>query len=130
MNEEEAASEGRFFALASCLCSAISEKQVLFCKTGLRRLTKSQPKAYFLSSVQGLFQSCWILECFSSIQHVDIAFWNLQHLVVISQLFTTLISVNQLLYSTGLEMRICKDFHLFPLRKRRGISKHNWRRKN
>lgn len=75
MNEEEAASEERFFALASCLCSAISEKQVLFCKTGLRRLAKSQPKAYFWSSVQGLFQSCWILECFSSIQYVDIPFW-------------------------------------------------------
>lgn len=47
---------------------------------------------------------------------------NLQHLVVISQLLMTAISVNQLLYSAGLGMSICRDIHLFPLRKRRGIT--------
>lgn len=52
------------------------------------------------------------------------------HLVVITQLLTTWVSANQLLYSTGLEMRFCKDFHLFPLRKRRVISEHNWPGRN
>lgn len=42
MNEEEAASEGTFLALASCFWSAISEKQVLVCQRGLCRFAKSQ----------------------------------------------------------------------------------------
>lgn len=42
MNEEEAASEGTFLALASCSHSAVSEKQVLVCERGLCRLAKSQ----------------------------------------------------------------------------------------
>lgn len=51
---------------------------------------------------------------------------NIQHLVVISQLLMTIISVNQLLYSAGLGMSICRDIQLFPLKKRREIIKHNW----
>lgn len=51
---------------------------------------------------------------------------NIQHLVVISQLLMAMVSVNQLLYFAGLGMSICRDIQLFPLRERRGISKHSW----
>lgn len=42
MNEEEAGSEGTSLALASCFCSAISEKQVLVCQREQCRFAKSQ----------------------------------------------------------------------------------------
>lgn len=42
MIEDEAASEGTFLALASCLWSAVSKKQVLVCERGLQRPAKSQ----------------------------------------------------------------------------------------